>query len=138
MKKAIQTTHELNAPLNPVWNLVKTGANWENWLPILTDSRVEGNTRYCDLENGDVLEEKFLASDIEKTFMYAIEKQQSFPATDITAIMRLEENGKGTRLHWSVEMEVESEEAFQGLKENIEGIYSASAQKLAELALTKA
>ncbi len=134
MYKSIQTTHHVNAPLENVWTLIKTGANWENWFPILKGSRVEGNKRYCDLDNGDTLEELFLASDVEKTFIYTVHKQKSFPAENIVGIMKLENNQGQTQLNWSVEMEVESEETFQMLKEHIGQMYSASAVKLEELA----
>ena len=135
MKKSIKTTHTIQASLDPVWNLIKTGKQWERWLPILTGSRVEGHQRYCDMENGDVLEERFLASDAEKTFIYAIDKQASFPATNIVGIMRLEAAGSNqTTLHWSVDMDVADEATFQGLRQNIEGVYEASASQLQSLA----
>jgi len=136
MQKAIQTQHQINAPIENVWDLIKTGANWENWLPILTGSRVEGNTRYCDLEDGDVLEESFLASNVEKTFIYTIHKQASFPAEKIVGIMRLEEKtATSTTLNWPVEMEEADEPTYQALKEQISHVYAASAVKLGELAL---
>lgn len=142
MKKAIQTTHAINAPIDQVWNLIRTGENWENFLPILSGSRVEGNSRFCDLAgpdgHKDVLEEQFLSSDIEKTFTYQINKQQSFPAVNIVGIIRLIPNGEVTTMYWSVEMEVDNEDVFPKLKEDIEGIYAMGASKLEELALAKA
>ena len=135
MKKSIKTTHTLAAPLDQVWDLIKTGEQWERWLPILTGSRVEGNQRYCDMENGDVLEERFLASEAERTFIYAIDKQASFPATNIVGMMRLEAtDDTHTTLHWSVDMDVADEATFQGLRQNIEGLYEASASQLQSLA----
>ncbi len=134
MHKSIQTSHQIKAPLENVWSLIKTGANWENWFPILTGSRVEGNKRFCDLENGDTLEELFLASNAEKTFIYTVHRQQSFPAENIIGIMRLENEQDVTRLNWSVEMDVENEETFQMLKEQIGQMYGTSAAKLEELA----
>lgn len=135
MKKAIQTIHQLNAPVEKIWDLVKTGKSWENWLPILSASKVEGNLRHCQLDNGDVMEEQFLASNIEKTFIYTIHQQSTFPAENIVGIIRLEPiNETQTKLYWSVEMEVENEATFSMLKENIEGVYTASAQQLQALA----
>ena len=136
MKKEIQTKHRINANIESVWNFIKTGEKWENWLPILTGSRVEGNSRFCDLHNGDVMEEKFLASNVEKTFIYSIEKQESFPARDIVGIIKLEEgDDTGFDLLWSVELEVDDNDTYLALKENIEGIYSSSAAELQKLAL---
>ena len=142
MKKGIQTKHDINAPIEAVWDLIKTGEQWEAWLPILAGSNVEGNSRTCDVPTPDgqidVLEELFLASDLEKTFLYQINKQQSFPATDIVGYIRLVENGATTTMYWSVQMNVESEEVFAALKGQIEEIYGAGAAKLQELATVPA
>ena len=142
MKKAIQTTHQLEAPADAIWDLIKTGGRWEDWLPILAGSKVNGNARTCDVPapdgSMDLLEELFLASDVEKTFLYQINKQQSFPASDIVGYIRLVSSGEATTMYWSVEMEVESEEVFGMLKAQIEEIYAAGAAKLQELALVAA
>jgi carbon monoxide dehydrogenase subunit G len=135
MKKSIQTTHHLEAPLEKVWPLIKSGTDWENWFPILTGSRVEGNNRFCNLDNGDVLEESFLASEAEKTFMYSVNKQQTFPANNIVAIMRLEAlDAHHTRLNWSIDMDVETEETFAIMQENVGQLYQAATQELQALA----
>jgi len=134
MHKSIQTSHRLNAPVEKVWSLIKTGEKWEDWFPILTGSRVEGNQRFCDLENGDVLEEVFLASNVEKTFIYTVHQQNSFPAENIVGILKLDSHNSGTELKWSVEMEVKNEETFQMLRQQIQQMYGASAAKLEELA----
>ncbi len=121
-----------------IWDLIKTGEKWEDWLSILSGSNVKGNNRTCNVPtpNGstDVLEETFLASNIEKTFVYSINKQASFPASDIVGIIRLVPNGEQTAMHWSVEMEVASDEIFTELKGQIEQIYAQGAAKLQELA----
>ena len=142
MRKAIQTIHKIEAPVETVWDLIKSGEKWENWLPILTGSKVDGNNRTCEVPtpdgNKDVLEELFLASGVEKTFIYQINKQQSFPATDIVGYIRLVEENDATTLYWSVEMTVESEEVFAALRGQIEEIYATGASKLQELAAVSA
>lgn len=139
MQKAIETVHQINAPIDRVWALIESGAKWEDWFSILKDSRVEGSSRFCDLENGDVLEEKFLASQAQKTFIYNVHKQASFPAENIVAAMRLEANGvKETRLYWTVDLEVADEETFEGLKGQISHLYAEAAAKLQVLANAKA
>lgn len=139
MKKGIQTKHEIKAPIAAVWDLLKTGEKWEDWLPILAGSQVKGHTRTCDVPGPDgqtdVFEEVFLASNLEKTFVYQINQQQSFPASDIIGYIRLEAQAdSSTLMHWSVEMHVESEEVFVGMKGQIEHIYSEGAKQLESLA----
>ena len=136
MKKAIKTTHQLEAPLESVWNKIKSGADWESWMPILTNSRVEGTTRFCNLDNGDELEERFLVSEATKTFMYSIVKQSSFPAENLVGIIHLESNEGKTLLRWSLDLDVESEEVFEAFRPNVEEIYGVSARKLDDLITT--
>ena len=135
MKKAIRTEHEIKAPIDKVWALIRTGEQWEEWVPILSGSKVENNNRYCEVAGSDdVLEERFLSSDAEKTFIYAIDKQQTFPATDITAIIRLEAQGPITKMYWTAEMQPFNEEAAAGLEQQVPEVYAASAGLLETLA----
>lgn len=133
MKKAIRTTHTLNASPEAIWDRIKSGQAWETWMPILTSSHISGNSRICHLDNGDELEERFLVSEAEKTFMYSIERQSSFPAENLTGIIQLETDGEKTLLQWSLDLDVESEDVYDTLRPQIEEIYGASAKKLDEL-----
>jgi len=142
VKKGIQTKHVIAAPIAAVWDLIKTGEKWEDWLSILSGSKVEGNSRTCNMPHPDgkedVFEEIFLASNLEKTFLYQINKQQSFPASDIVGYIKLEAKGDSTTMYWSVEMNVESEAVFGELKGQIEHIYAEGAKKLEALATVAA
>ncbi|MEO1012983.1 MAG: SRPBCC family protein [Bacteroidota bacterium] len=135
MKKVIKTQFDLEAPLQYVWKLIKTGERWEDWFSILSGSKVEGRKRTCELYNGDCLDEIFTVSDAEKTFIYHVNQQQTFPAEDIVGIIRLQEKGKKTRMYWSVEMTVSSDEVFSELKPQIEQMYAEAANTLNELAM---
>ncbi len=136
MKKSIKTLHTLNAPVLATWNLIESGAEWEKWFTRLTGSNVEGNMRYCNLEGGDTLEELFLSHRAEKTFIYSVEKQNSFPATNLVGIIRLEEVDENTtKLFWTLELDVETEEIFTQMKEMVSAAYSDAAARLEQLAL---
>ena len=138
MKKRIETTHELDANLDQVWSNVRTGAAWEKWLPILSDSKIDGEgkgaKRVCKMHDGNELFETILESDDEqKLFQYKIDKQSFMPISDIIGTMKFSQNGVGTLLEWNVEFEVESDEIFNQVKPGIEEIYQTSSQKLAEI-----
>jgi len=136
MQKHIQTTHQINAPIDSLWELIRTGANWENWFPIIANSRVDDGNRYCTLQDGNVLEEQFLAHDGEKIFVYNILKQEAFPAENIRAVMRLEANSPSTTtLYWSVQFDVANEEIFSMMQENITGFYAVAAANLEKMAV---
>jgi len=134
MKRFISTQHQIAAPVAQVWDTIAKGDGVEAWLPIIKSSRLEGgNRRFCEMHEGGNLEETILVSEGTKTFMYSIDKQEAFPATDIVGTMRVSELANNqTQLLWDVEMEVESEETFVQLKQNIEQVYQMSAAKLAE------
>ena len=138
MKKKIETTHQLNAPIDQVWQNVRTGAAWERWLPILSGSTIEGEgqgaKRVCMMHDGNELFETILTSDDnEKLFSYRIDKQSFMPISDVVGTMKFSEENGATKLDWNVAFEVESEEVFDAVKPGIEEIYSSSSQKLAEI-----
>lgn len=138
MKKKIETSHEINAPIDKVWKNVRTGAAWERWLPILSDSTLdgegEGAKRVCKMHDGNVLYETILTSDDQaKLFSYRIDQQSFMPVSDIVGTMKFSEENGYTKLDWNVEFEVENEEIFAQVKPGIEEIYSSSSQKLAEI-----
>ncbi|WP_462253667.1 SRPBCC family protein [Ekhidna sp.] len=138
MKKRIETTHTLDASLDQVWKNVRTGAEWERWLPILSGSKVEGEgkgaKRVCVMHDGNELFETILESDDQqKLFQYSIDKQSFMPISDVVGTMRFSESNGETKLEWNVEFEVENEEVFAQVKPGIEEIYTTSSQKLAEL-----
>ncbi|MEL6483791.1 MAG: SRPBCC family protein [Bacteroidota bacterium] len=136
MKRFITTEHEINAPIEKVWAKIAQGDGCENWLTIIQDSRLEeGNRRVCTMHEGGDLEETILKSDQNKTFMYRIDKQEAFPASDIVGLIRLEEIEQGrTKLLWDVEMFVEADEAFSQIKAMTEQVYADSATKLESIA----
>lgn len=135
MKRFISTQHEIAAPIENVWSKIAQGDGVENWLPIIKSSRLVGNTRYCEMHEGGSLVETFLKSDGTKTFMYSIDKQEAFPASDITGTMKVADLGEGkTQLNWDLELDVEGDEVFAELKAQVEQIYKMSAAKLEEVA----
>lgn len=138
MKKRIETTHTLHADLELVWNNVRTGAEWERWLPILSGSTMEGEgkgaKRVCKMHDGNELFETILESDDEqKLFQYQIDQQSFMPISDVIGTMKFSQENGETKLEWNVEFEVENEEIFSQVKPGIEEIYATSSQKLAEL-----
>ncbi|MEL6190506.1 MAG: SRPBCC family protein [Bacteroidota bacterium] len=143
MKKVIETTHLLNAPMEEVWAHIKTGANWENWLPLLSSSEMkgegEGAKRVCYTQDGHALQETIVTSNDEtKTFQYSIDEQEMLPMKDILGTIQLSEKAGQTQMDWKVDFELLVEEALPEVKVNIEEIYKQAAAKLDELALAKA
>ena len=135
MKRFISTQHEIAAGPEKVWSTIAKGDGVEAWLPIIKSSELkEGNRRFCEMHEGGKLEETILVSEGTKTFMYSIDKQEAFPAQNIVGTMKVEPlEGNKTRLFWDVEMDVEGDEVFDEIRQNIEQIYQMSAAKLSEV-----
>lgn len=136
MKRFISTQHEIHAPIDKVWPLIAKGDGVESWIPIIKSSELrDNNQRFCVMHEGGDLVETILSSEGTKTFMYRIDQQEAFPASNIVGIMRVEEkDANQTRLYWDLELDVEQDEVFTELKKNIEQIYQLSASKLSDVA----
>ena len=134
MKKEIRTVNTIAAPIEKIWENLKTGEEVNTWLPIITSCRVEGNQRFCTTESGNLDETILQSDDATKTFQYAIEKQSLFPITNIVGTMSLKSiNESFTDLHWDLDFELEDESLFPQIKEGIEGLYKMGAIGLEEL-----
>ncbi|GMN06443.1 hypothetical protein MTsPCn5_18320 [Croceitalea sp. MTPC5] len=135
MKKTIETSHYINAPLSKVWENVKSGENWENWVVLIESSTMngegEGATRVCNTHENGVLHETITKIDEEnKVFQYRIDKQEMVPASSVLGTLTFSEEGEGTRLEWIAELELLDEEPFPQIKEMTSQMYAASAQQL--------
>ena len=136
MKKLISTTNPISAPAAKVWANLRTGEGVDKWLPPVTACRVEGNRRYCEAGDARLEETIEESSDETMTFCYSIQKQDMIPVTDIAGTIRVEAvDADNSLLHWDVDFDVESEELFGQLKPQIEGMYTAAAAGLGELAV---
>jgi uncharacterized protein YndB with AHSA1/START domain len=139
MKKTIETTHIINAPLEKVWANISKATGVNEWLPIITACRLEGTgegaKRVCAMEQGDLLE-KILKIDHEtKIFQYAITEQPMFPVENLIGTMSVTETGEKTELQWNLEFDIENEQAFPAIKEAVEGLYSAGASGLEKISV---
>ena len=104
----------------------------EDWIPVISESRLaENNRRFCKFEDGSPLEETVLKASHLYTYMYSIDKQEKFPASNILGTIRLEEKSSGeTTLYWDLELDVESNDVFDQIKPGIESIYASEAENL--------
>ncbi|MEL6987120.1 MAG: SRPBCC family protein [Bacteroidota bacterium] len=109
---------ELFVKANPLtlWQIIGSGKDVDKWLAPIKSCRVEGNKRYCTMEDG-TLEEEILESNSETmTFRYLIPQQHLLPVENIEGTMQVkpvdEEHSKIT-WQWSFDAEVTNLEAVQ-------------------------
>ena len=135
MHKHLRTSYSIPAPAEAVWQLLRHGGGVEQWLPIVTACRVDGDRRTCETDGGTLHETIVRSDDHTRTFVYRIDEQALFPAEGITGTMRVEPAGESRcTLHWDVEMDLLDADAWQPLKTQTEQLYAASAQQLGALA----
>ncbi len=134
MKKVIQTTHNINAPIDKIWANISKASGVNNWLPVITSCSLEGQgegaKRVCKSEQGDLSETIVKIDHMNKVFQYAIDKQPFFPISDILGTMSLKDNMGTAQLNWDLEFNIADESHFAMVKEAIEGMYAAGAMGL--------
>ncbi len=135
MRKIIRTSHQIEAPIQNVWSYIAKGDQVEAWLPIIAESSLaEGNRRFCRMQDGAPLEETILKSDANYTFLYSIDKQESFPTANMVGTIRLQESQTGTtELSWDLEFDIEDEAIYNEFRTTVEQVYAASAAQLQQL-----
>ena len=138
MNKSITTKHPIAATAataEAVWQLLRDGSGVDAWLPIVTACRIDGDKRVCEVEGGQLDETILRSDDATRTFVYRIDAQPLFPATDITGTMRVEPAGPNAcTLHWGVDLTLLDPEAWEQVRAGTEQLYAAGAQQLERLA----
>ena len=134
MKKTIETTHRINAPIENVWANISKASGVHTWLPAIKscslDGIGEGAKRVCSSEQGDLSETILTVDHANKIFRYAVDKQPFFPIENIAGSMRLSEISGYTQLEWTLAFDIADEANFPMITEAIEGMYAAGAAGL--------
>lgn len=91
-----------------VWTVVGDPAGISGWVPVLSASTVEGDTRTCTLEDGGVLTEKILnRDDAGRNYRYSI-VDSPFGFTAYESQIEVREAGEGSKVVWTVDLEPDS------------------------------
>ena len=130
MKKIIETTHLINAPLENVWVNISKATGVNEWLSVITACRLDGHKRVCTTEQGDINETILKIDNEKRVFQYAIDEQPLLPITDIIGTMHVLEQDGNTKLYWDLEFTILDETMFEMVKQAVEGMYSAGANGL--------
>jgi len=130
MKKTIETSHQLNAIPEKVWETISKASGVDEWLPIITSCSLEGNKRVCTTEQGDLKETILEIDNYKKIFKYAIDEQPLLPIQNVVGTMKVISKEKGTKLIWSMDFEIEDEKQLPMVKQAVEGLYQAGANGL--------
>lgn len=130
MKKTIKTFHELKANPEKVWKTISKASGVNDWLPIITSCKLDGDRRICSTEQGDLKETILEIDDKNKTFTYAIDEQPLLPIQNVVATMKVISKNEYTELSWNMDFDIEDESQLPIVEEAVRGLYSAGAEGL--------
>jgi len=96
----------INKPANEVWAILRQFGENRNWSNILSDSRLEGETRVCTLgENspapGAVLKEKLLQADDRLMRLEYTVTEAPFPVDFHNALIEVYPDQNGSAVVWT-------------------------------------
>jgi hypothetical protein len=100
MAKFAESVYVQAAP-DAVWSEVGNVGGISAWLPFITESRVEGDTRYCVAgENGNLVEQIVARDEAGRSYEYTI-SEAPMPIDFIHSAIDVVPDGSGTRVTWS-------------------------------------
>lgn len=130
MTHTISTKHTINAPIDRVWANISKAIGVNEWLPVITACKLDGDKRVCSTEQGDMNETILKVDNENKLFQYAIDSQPLLPIGNIIGTMQVFElNGK-TQLNWDLNFTIQDEAMLPMVKQAVEGMYAAGANGL--------
>jgi carbon monoxide dehydrogenase subunit G len=135
MKKTMATSHIINAPIEKVWANISKATGVNEWLPVITACRLDGNKRVCSTEQGDMNETILKIDNDQKIFQYAIDEQPLLPIADIIGNMQVLEQDNNTKLNWNLEFTLQDETMYETVKQAVEGMYAAGANGLEKISI---
>jgi uncharacterized protein YndB with AHSA1/START domain len=135
MKKTIEISHIINAPIEKVWANINKATGVNEWLPVITACRLDGNKRVCTTEQGDMNETILKIDNDQKIFQYAIDEQPLLPIADIIGTMQVLEQDNNTKLNWNLEFTLQDETMYETVKQAVEGMYAAGANGLEKISI---
>lgn len=100
MTKFAESVYVQAAP-DAVWAEAGDAAGISSWLPFLTESRVEGDKRYCVAgENGSLVEAIVARDDVGRSYEYTI-TEAPMPIDFLHASIEVVPDGSGSRVNWT-------------------------------------
>lgn len=101
----ISNSIRIERSADEVWKVVSDAGNIADWVPILASSRMEGDSRVCELEGGGRLVERILRNDdAARTIEYDI-TESPLTFDDYLATVRVDDDGDAALVTWTMRIE---------------------------------
>ncbi len=137
MRRSIKTVHNIQAPIDKVWEIISKASGVNTWLPVIQTCELnghgEGAKRQCSSEQGNLFETIVKIDHTNKVFQYSVDEQPFFPIENVLGTMTLTDNLGSAQLNWDLEFNIADELHFPMVKGAIEGMYAAGAMGLEKI-----
>lgn len=137
--KTVSVIKRIHVPAEVAWQIVRTGAHMERWVPAITRCDLEGHgvgaKRICVLDGHELHESIETIDDMTRLFQYRISKQSMLPVRNIVGSIHLSAcSPEETEVLWFVSFDLDDESAWAPVRDGITAIYMAGIEGLADLA----
>ena len=115
----IQSSHEVDLPCKELWEVISSVQNLEKWHPLINSCTVDGDTRICKTEKGDLIETILVNDSNSKTFKYLIHPQKVYPHEGyIWGTFKVVEGKHASILMWDIEFLETSASLYKEIEES--------------------
>jgi hypothetical protein len=136
-EKTINTEYLLDASIGKVWKNISKATEVDTWLPIITTCQLlgqgEGAKRICGTEGGNLYETILKVDHSNKLFQYVIDEQPLLPLKNFVGTLKVSEQDNRTKLIWTADFEVETDEDVPMIEQTIIRMYLTGAKGLEEI-----
>ncbi|MBN8611094.1 MAG: SRPBCC family protein [Deltaproteobacteria bacterium] len=128
--KTVSVTKRIRVPVQVAWDVIRTGAHMDRWVPAITRCEVEGSgvgaRRVCVVDDHEMHESIETVDDPSRLFQYRIQRQAMLPVRNVLGTLHLAACGaEETEVLWFVNFDLDDEAAWAPVRDGIEAIYRA-------------
>lgn len=132
MKRTVEVARTIPVAADAAWAIVRTGTDVNQWFPVITACRREGDQQFCTMANGGELVESITgATEATRTFSYIV-TGHPLPVGAVSSSLQVRSAGEGeAEIVWRAEFDGEDPAATE-VAAMLEGLYGQGIEGLAD------
>lgn len=132
--RQVTLTKQVTASPDKVWEIIRKGDAINEWIPIIASCSLMGSgpgaKRTCVTADGKTLQETIIrVDDMNREFIYRIDKQEMMPITNITNKLQVS-SGMDTTIKWTAEFDIADESMFPMVEQGLKDLFGIGIQGL--------
>lgn len=121
-----------------VWEVVRTGADMDRWVPAITHCELDGQgagaNRLCIVDGRTLRETVETVDDQTHLFQYRIHEQSLLPVRNVVGSIHVAACGDNAcTVLWFANLELDDESAWPAVREALEALYVSGIDELAAI-----